>query len=174
MHPVQETKHTNHNGSQLYVAELNQYYKPWEFISLDYSQNTGHQTGTVVYPGIYAGRYSAPHATAATIRNFPITSAPTTPQLLSLLPLLRIAPTLPKPHQRPDLLLSRNQTIQTMIVYKVMLQHLIYGKGHQRRPVAGREPLRHTTICYPKQPNPDNTNYNGSRACVPDEHLTDD
>ena len=71
MHPVQETKHTNHNGSQLYVAELNRYYKPWEFISLDYRQNSGHQTSTVVYPGIYAGRYSAPHATAATIRNFP-------------------------------------------------------------------------------------------------------
>ena len=50
MHSVQETKHTNHNGSQLYVAELNQYYKPWEFISLDYKQSTGHQTGTLIIP----------------------------------------------------------------------------------------------------------------------------
>ena len=48
MHPVQETKHTNHNGSQLSVAELNQYYKPWEFISLDFRQNSGHQTGTLI------------------------------------------------------------------------------------------------------------------------------
>ena len=48
MHSVRETKHTNHNGSQLYVAELNQYYKPWEFISLDFRQNTSHQTSTLI------------------------------------------------------------------------------------------------------------------------------
>ena len=50
MYPVQETKHTNHNSSQLYVAELNQYYKPLKFISLDYKQSTAHQTSTLIIP----------------------------------------------------------------------------------------------------------------------------
>ena len=50
MYPVQETKHTNHNSSQLYVAELNQYYKPCEFISLYFRQNTGYQIRTLIIP----------------------------------------------------------------------------------------------------------------------------
>ena len=123
MHPVQKTKHTNHNGSQLYVAELNKYYKPWEFISLDYRQNTGHQTITVVYPGIYAGRYPAPHATAATIRNFPelyiICNAPTTP----------ITPNTPDttetaPASRPSALSKPNHTNHDSLQSYVTASHI--------------------------------------------------
>ena len=64
------------------------------------------------------------------------------------------------PHQRPVLVLLQtpnvtdtanypesnlgNRTIQTIMVHKVMLHHYIYGRGHHRRPVADREPLRVT------------------------------
>ena len=156
MHSVQETKHTNHNGSQLYVAELNQYYKPWKFISLYFRQNTSHQTGTLIIPEFM--RAVTRHHTQL------LQLSGTRHHLHST-----ITPKYLKPHQHPDLLLFRNQTIQTIIVYKVMLQHLIYRKDHQHRPVADREQLwftKLTTICYSLLsqvlPNPANTNHNGS------------